>query len=76
MNALNSSPTLKSEDIRYALSKTNGYRCAAGVFSFDKDGNPISAINVATIKDGKIVPAYTTTTPTNAEGMIKIKTVN
>lgn len=76
MNALNSSTTLKSEDIRNALSKTNGYRCATGVFSFDKDGNPIRAINVATIKDGKIVPAYTTTTPTNAEGMIKIKTVN
>lgn len=73
MNAINSSPTLKSDDIRKALLKTNGYRCATGVFSFDKNGNPVRSVNIASIKNGKLVPIYTTSKPANSQGMIKIQ---
>lgn len=74
MNALNTSPSLKGEDVKDALFKTNGYRCATGIFSFDKNGNPLKSVNLATIKNGKVEPVYTTGAPIDADGMIKIKT--
>lgn len=74
MNAINRSPSLKSKDIMKTLASTQGYRCATGVFTFNDEGNPIRTVNIAIIKNGELVPAYTTTSDTNASGMIKITT--
>lgn len=74
INAINRSPSLKSKDIMKALAGTENFRCATGVITFDSKGDPVRAVNMAIIKDGKLIPTDTTSSETNASGMIKITT--
>ena len=73
INAINRANSKKPEDIRKALSELSDVRGATGVFTFDKDGNPIKAVNLSTIKSGKVISLYVTNDKTTAENMGKIK---
>lgn len=73
INAINRANSKKPEDIRKALSELSDVRGATGVFTFDKDGNPIKAVNLSTIKSGKVISLYVTNDKTTAENMGKIQ---
>lgn len=60
MNAINYAKSTKGPAIRDALLKLTGVHGATGVFEFDEMGNTIRHVNIATIKDGKIVSDYVT----------------
>lgn len=72
INAINNAKSLDPKDIRDALEKTDDLRCATGTFKFDKDGNPIRQVNIATVKNGKVVSAYVTQNSSTAESMKKV----
>ncbi|ASS37755.1 ABC transporter substrate-binding protein [Mogibacterium pumilum] len=73
INAINRANSKKPEDIRKALTELTGVRGATGVFTFDKDGNPVKSVNLSTIKSGKVISLYVTNEATTAETMEKIK---
>ena len=73
INAINKANSKKPADIRKALSELSGVRGATGVFTFDKDGNPIKSVNLSTIKSGKVISLYVTNDKTTAEALEKIK---
>lgn len=72
MNAINSSRSLKTTDIRDSLASIDNVRCATGVFTFDENGNPVRSVNVSKIKNGQIVSAYVTDTTTKAKNIKKL----
>mgnify|MGYP001682514831 FL=1 len=73
INAINKANSTKSDDIRKALSKLSDVRGVTGVFSFDKDGNPVKSVNLSTVKKGNIISLYVTNDTTVAQTMEKIK---
>lgn len=72
MNAINSSRSLKTTDIRDSLASIDNVRCATGEFTFDENGNPVRSVNVSKIKNGQIVSAYVTDTTTKAKNIKKL----
>ncbi|EJU20261.1 MULTISPECIES: ABC transporter substrate-binding protein [unclassified Mogibacterium] len=73
INAINKANSTKPDDIRKALSKLSDVRGVTGVFSFDKDGNPVKSVNLSTVKKGNIISLYVTNDTTVAQTMEKIK---
>lgn len=74
VNAIHNAGSLKGKDIRAALLKLDNVKCATGTFSFDEKGNTVRAVNISTIKDGKVVSLKMTdqtTEKTEIEGATK-----
>lgn len=69
VNAISRANSTNPDKIRDALSKIDGVRGVTGVFSFDKDGNPVKSVNLSTVDRGKIVSLYVTNDKTKAENM-------
>ena len=67
INAIENAESLEGEDIRKALIRLSGIHCATGIFEFDENGTTVKSVNIATVKDGSIVPVYTTKTRATAE---------
>lgn len=72
INAINRANSSDPEKIRDALAETKDLRCATGVFTFDKNGNPVRSVNIATIRNSRIVSIYSTKSASEAKDMQKI----
>lgn len=66
INAINNAKSTDGAAIRKALASLNGIQGATGVFRFDESGNTIRTVNIATIRNGKIVSDYVTKGTTDA----------
>jgi len=66
INAIHNSKSLTGSNIRTGLRNLSGLKCATGVFSFDYTGNVVRAVTLSTIKGGKPVTEYVTSSETEA----------
>lgn len=60
INAIHNAKSLKGEDIREALLALNDVKCSTGSFTFDEKGNTVRAVNISTIRGGKVISVYAT----------------
>ena len=77
INAMNSDdPPEESAiraEVRSALRGLSDLKCATGVFSFDDTGNVVRAVTLSTIKDGKPVTEYVTSSEAEAKKLEDIE---
>lgn len=73
INAINNAKSLNRDDVRDALASIKDLRCATGVFTFDNNGNPVRSVNISTVKNGKILSAYVTSSKLKAGTVKKIE---
>lgn len=66
INAIHNAKSLKGTEIRDALLALKDVKCATGSFTFDAKGNTVRAVNISTIKDGKVVSLHVTEDTTEA----------
>lgn len=67
INAIHNAKSLEGSAIREAMRDFDGLKCATGEFTFDKTGNVVRAVTLATIRDGKAVLEYTTDSEAKAK---------
>ena len=72
INAINNAASFDGDAIRQAMMGLSGMQCATGVFQFDSKGNTIRSVNIATVKDGYIISAYTTKGTSKAKAIEEI----
>ena len=60
-------------EVRSALRGLSDLKCATGVFSFDDTGNVVRAVTLSTIKDGKPVTEYVTSSEAEAKKLEDIE---
>ncbi len=73
INAIHNAKSLEGPAIREAIWNFDGLKCATGVFSFDKTGNVVRSVTLATIRDGKAVLEYTTDSEAQAKRLEEIE---
>lgn len=73
MNAINRAADTSPDEIVKALNELDELRCTTGVFTFDKNGNPIRSVNLAKIENGLVVNAYSSDEVAEAGDMKKIE---
>jgi branched-chain amino acid transport system substrate-binding protein len=73
INAIHNAKSLEGPAIREAIWNFEGLKCATGTFSFDKTGNVVRSVTLATIRDGKAVLEYTTDSEAEAKRLEQIE---
>ena len=74
LNAIHNAKSLEGKEIKAALDKFDGIKCATGVFSFDLRGNVRRSVTLSTIKDGKPVTEYITDSEASAKRLEDVET--
>lgn len=60
INAIHNAKSIDGAEIRDALLELKNVKCATGSFTFDENGNTLRAVNISTIRGGKVVSVYVT----------------
>ncbi len=72
INAIHNAKSLEGDEIRSAMMKFDGLKCATGMYIFDSNGNVVRSVTLSTIRDGRPVTEYVTKSEAEAKELKEI----